>query len=74
MDVEEDGSQVHVEPAFDARGFSVWTLDGEPCQVVNVKGQLCLVNAQTKPVEGQELLQQQIITASFDIHAEFAKH
>ena len=59
---------------LDPRGSSSWTLDGEPCQVEAIDGQLCSIKATSKPFEGQELLKQQIITEASDIHHEFAQH
>ena len=74
LEVDPDSLQVHIEPAVDDRGASSWTLEGEPCQVAAIEGHLCSIQAASKPVEGQELLQQQILTDSSDIHHEFARH
>ena len=73
-DVDPDSHQVFLEEPVDSRGHSSWQLEGQPCRVTEVDGQLCQVVSSERPIVGQELTQRQIITSAADIQAEFARH
>ena len=70
LDVDQQTCEVALEEPIDTRGHSTWAVDGEPCQVQNVDGFLCVISG-ISPSAGQELEQRQILTAATHIHQEF---
>ena len=73
-DVDLDSHQVFLDEPVDNRGHSSWQLEGQPCRVTDVDGQLCQVESADRPCVGQELTQHQIVASATDIQAEFARH
>ena len=73
LDVDESTSQIHIDSPADSRGFSSWSLDGQPVEVDLLSSQCCVIHGASSLSTSAELEQVQTLSSVADLVSEFGQ-